>query len=679
MSSSIFLPFLETQFRVTFSLHPNDRLGVETHEPVKVRKKASPPPPPRPPHRANKRSLWRWLGKWFCILLIWGSFLGGCFVLWYIYDLPDITKLQKTERRPSITVLAKDGTKLATYGDLHGEMVDIKKLPLHVTQAILAIEDRRFNSHFGVDLIGLIRALWVNYRAGHVVQGGSTITQQLAKNFLQSEKRYDVSDRSLRRKIQEALLALWLEHKFSKDQILTIYLNRVYLGSGTFGLPAASQHYFGKNPKDLTLYEAAVIAGLLKAPSKYSPSNNPHLADQRAAQVLENMQKEGFISEGAKEASLALASSTSETFRGSAIRYFTDWIVDSLPNYVDTQDKDLVVTTTLDPRLQSLAESKLQEVLEEKGETAKVSQMALVSLTHEGAVRALVGGANYKQSQFNRATQALRQPGSIFKLVVYLAAIESGMNPSELISDLPIRIGTWQPKNYLYQTRGDVSLQDAFAYSVNTVTVRLARKLGLARVVQTARRLGVKSALPDDLSIALGTGETTLLELTSVFGIIARDGLSLKPYAILKITNLSGHLLYAYKKPTPHRIVDSSVVRNMIQMLQAVMSYGTGKKASVGPQCAGKTGTSQLHRDAWLVGFTSELITGTWAGNDDNTPMNPAPGSPAARLWHLFMSQTPQNSLFQTQEVEQSGEAGLDDNSASGGLLDGLIDSLFGG
>ena len=231
----------------------------------------------------------------------------------------------------------------------------------------------------------------------------------------------------------------------------------------------------------------------------------------------------------------------------------------------------------------------------------------------------------------------------------------------------------------MYQTRGDVSLQDAFAYSVNTVTVRLARKLGLARVVQTARRLGVKSALPDDLSIALGTGETTLLELTSVFGIIARDGLSLKPYAILKITDLSGHLLYEYKKPTPHRIVDSSVVRNMIQMLQAVMSYGTGKKASVGPQCAGKTGTSQLHRDAWLVGFTSELITGTWAGNDDNTPMNPAPGSPAARLWHLFMSQTPQNSLFQAQEVEQSVDAGLDDDSASGGLLDGLIDSLFGG
>ncbi|MBY0293341.1 MAG: PBP1A family penicillin-binding protein [Alphaproteobacteria bacterium] len=664
---------------MTFSLHPNDRLGVEAHEPVKVRKKASPPPPPQPPHRANKRSLWRWLGKWFCILLIWGSFLGGCFVLWHIYDLPDITKLQKTERRPSLTVLAKDGTKLATYGDLHGEMVDIKKLPLHVTQAILAIEDRRFNSHFGVDFIGLIRALWVNYRAGHVVQGGSTITQQLAKNFLQSEKRYDVSDRSLRRKIQEALLALWLEHKFSKDQILTIYLNRVYLGSGTFGLPAAAQHYFGKSPKDLTLYEAAVIAGLLKAPSKYSPSNNPQLADQRAAQVLENMQKEGFISEGAKEASLALASSTSETFRGSAIRYFTDWIVDSLPNYVDMQDKDLVVTTTLDPHLQSLAEAKLQEVLEEKGEAAKVSQMALVSLTHEGAVRALVGGVNYKKSQFNRATQALRQPGSIFKLVVYLAAIESGMTPSELMSDLPIRIGKWQPKNYLYKTRGEISLQDALAHSVNTVTVRLALKLGLARVVQTARRLGIKSALPDDLSIALGTGETTLLELTSVFGIIARNGLSLKPYAVLKITDLSGRILYTYKEPTPHRIVHPSVAREMAQMLQAVMSYGTGKKASIGPQCAGKTGTSQLHRDAWLVGFTSELITGTWAGNDDNTPMNPAPGSPAARLWHLFMSQTPQNLLSQTQEIEQSVDAVLDVDSASGGLLDSLIDSLFGG
>ncbi|MBY0502202.1 MAG: PBP1A family penicillin-binding protein [Alphaproteobacteria bacterium] len=661
---------------MNLSINPGDRLGVETQAPPKIKKtkqSSPPPPPPRPPKTKKRSMFWRWILKWSCILLIWVGFFSVCFILWYSYDLPDITKLQQSERRPSITVLAKDGTKLATYGDLHGEMVDIKKMPPHVIHALLAIEDRRFYSHFGVDLIGLIRAVWVNYRAGHVVQGGSTITQQLAKNFLQSEKLYSVNDKSLRRKIQEALLAIWLENKFTKDQILTIYFNRVYLGSGAFGLPAASQHYFGKPPQDLSLYEAAVIAGLLKAPSKYSPSNNPQLADQRATQVLENMAKEGFISEGAKDAALALASSTPETFQGSAIRYFTDWIVDILPQYVDTEDKDLIVTTTLDPRLQSLAETKLAVVMEEKGIPAKVSQMALVSMTPEGAIRTLLGGTNYKKSQFSRATQALRQPGSAFKLVLYLAALEAGMHPMDRVSDLPIRIGTWQPKNYKYQVRGEISLQDAMAYSVNSVSVRLAQRLGLPRIVQTARRLGMNSPLPNDLTIVLGTGETTLLELTAAYAIIARNGMSVKPYAILKITDLEGHPLYTHRDIPPHRIVDSSVAQALTQMMQAVMSYGTGKNSAIGRPSAGKTGTSQLHRDAWLIGFTPDLITGVWAGNDDNTPMDPKPGSPAAKLWHLFMKGTTDSGAGFVQEKTFEGEAPSD------GLLDQLIDGLFGG
>ncbi len=652
---------------MTLSVRPEDRMGIETTESPKIKKKKAPPPPPRPPKRS---SLWPWIFKWCCILLIWVSFLGGCFVLWYSYDLPDITKLQQTERRPSIIVLAKDGTKLATYGDLHGEMINIKKLPPHVVQAILAIEDRRFYSHFGVDLIGLVRAIWVNYRAGHVVQGGSTITQQLAKNFLQSEKLYSVNDRSLRRKIQEALLALWLEHKFSKEQILTIYLNRVYLGSGAFGLPAASQHYFGKRPQDLTLYEAAVIAGLLKAPSKYSPSNNPQLADQRAAQVLENMEKEGFISEGAKEAALALASSAPETFRGTAVRYFTDWVVDTLPHYVNIEDKDLIITTTLDPHFQSLAESKLQEVLREQGETAKVSQMALVSMTPEGAIRALVGGANYKKSQFNRATQALRQPGSAFKTILYLAALESGMRPMDRISDLPIRIGKWRPKNYKYQARGEVSLQDALAYSVNSVTVRLAQQLGLARIIQTARRLGFNSALPNDLTIVLGTGETTVLQLTTVYAVIARNGLSVKPYAILKVTDLQGNTLYTHHPSTPERIIDPHVVQALTQMMQAVITYGRGKKAAIGRPAAGKTGTTQEYKDAWFMGFTPDLVTGVWAGNDDNTPLDPKPGSPAVKLWQRYMAGIPVSSVAFPQIPTA-------DQPSSGGFLEDLIDRLF--
>jgi penicillin-binding protein 1A len=655
-------------------LSPNDRLGVSTHEPPKAKKRTQPPPPPppRPPRPRKKASKWTWWLKWAFISSIWIAFIGGIFFLWFSYDLPDITKLQQTERRPSITILAKDGTKLATYGDLHGQMVEIKKLPPHVIQALLAIEDRRFYSHFGVDILGLLRAFWVNSRAGHVVQGGSTITQQLAKNFLQSEKLYNISDRSLRRKVQEALLALWLERKFTKDQILTMYLNRVYLGSGTFGLAAASQHYFGKRPQDLSIYEAAVIAGLLKAPSKYSPSNNPQLADQRAAQVLENMVREGNISEGAKEAALALASSASETFRGSAIRYFTDWIVDLLETKMDVSDKDLIVTTTLDPRLQTLAEAKLRQVLEEKEATSKFSQMALVSMDYEGAIRALLGGVNYKKSQFNRATQALRQAGSAFKPILYLAALEAGMTPFDRISDLPVQIGGWRPKNNSqYKTQGEISLQDALAYSSNTVTVRLAQQLGLSRIVQTARRLGITAPLPDDLTIVLGTGETTLLELTTVYAAFARQGVSVTPYAIMKVTDLEGNVLYTHQPSPSHRVIDPFIAQELNQMLQAVMAYGTGKKAAISRFCAGKTGTTQKDRDAWLLGFTSNLITGIWAGNDDNTSMNALAGSPSSRLWHLYMTETPQ--------APPTPESITPPEPSSSGLIDGLIESLFGG
>ncbi len=656
-------------------VNPEDRLAVDTQDPPKPVKKKAPPPPPRPPRERKRSSFWGWFFKWSFILLIWLSFVGGIGVLWYSYDLPDITKLQQTERRPSITVLAKDGTKLASYGDLHGQMVNIKKLPPHVIQALLAIEDRRFYSHFGVDLIGLIRAVWVNYRAGHVVQGGSTITQQLAKNFLQSEKLYDINDRSLRRKVQEALLALWLESKFTKDQILTIYLNRVYLGSGTFGLAAASQHYFGKRAQDLSLYEAAVIVGLLKAPSKYSPSNNPDLADQRASQVLENMVQEGYITEGAMDAALALASLTTESFKGSAIRYFTDWVVDTIPEDLETMDKDLIVTTTLDPHLQSLAEAKLQEVVSERSGPSKMSQMAIVTMTHDGAIRALVGGVNYKKSQFNRATQAIRQVGSTFKFIEFLAALESGMHPADIVSDAPIRIGSWMPKNHdKYKAKGEMTLQDALAYSSNTVSVRLAQQLGLPRIQETARRLGMKSRLPDDLTIVLGTGETTLVELTSAFLVIARNGLSVESYAISRIADTEGHTLYSHQPYIAERVVDPSIAQSLTHMLHAVMTYGTGKKAAIPGFCAGKTGTTQLDRDSWFIGFTPSLITGVWAGNDDNKSMDPTPGSPSARLWHVFMSEMPQSAPPVLQPVSAEPE-----QPASGGLLDGLIDSLFGG
>lgn len=619
-----------------------------------------------------------WFLRWFFILLVWTGFFAGCFILWFSYDLPDITRLQQTERRPSLTILAKDGTKLATYGDLHGHMVDIKKLPPHVIQAFMAIEDRRFYSHFGIDPIGLIRAFYTNFQAGHVVQGGSTITQQLAKNFLQSEKLYDVSDRSLRRKIQEALLALWLERKFTKDQILTMYINRVYLGSGTFGLAAAAQHYFGKKPKDLTLYESAVIAGLLKAPSRYSPANNPDLADQRASLVLANMVAEGYITEDLKNAALLMASQTTNKFMGSSIRYFTDYIVDVLPSILDTKDQDLVITTTLDPRLQYLAEAKVQEVMQEKQEKSHVSQLSLVSMSHDGAIRALVGGTNYRKSQYNRATQALRQTGSAFKFIIYLAALETGMHPWTHVSDLPIRLGKWKPKNYKYQAKGEIPLQDAMAYSVNTVSVRLAHQLGLQKVKETARRVGIFSNLPDDLTLVLGTGESTLLELTAGYAIIARNGLSVRPYGIMKITDLKGNMLYQHHEPAPVRVVEPSVAHELTMMMQAVMNYGTGRRSAIGCPSAGKTGTTQLDRDAWLVGFTSDLVTGAWAGNDDNASMNPNNGSPAARLWHLYMKDASHGgSLDQQPQYILEAHDAPKEEVESEGILGDFINSLF--
>lgn len=576
--------------------------------------------------------------KWFSILLIWLLFIGGLLFLWFGYDLPDIMKLQQTCRRPSITILARDGTKLATYGDLHGQMVDVATLPAPVIQSLLAIEDRRFYSHLGLDPIGLIRAFWVNYQSGHVVQGGSTLTQQLAKNFLQSEKLYDFKDRSLRRKIQEAMLALWLEYKFTKNQILTLYLNRVYLGAGTFGLAAASQHYFGKRPQELNLYEAAVLAGLLKAPSHYSPSTNPERADQRAAQVLDSMVQAGTIREGEKKAALALASATPSPLRGSSTRYFTDWIVDLLETWHDLADRDVIVTTTLDPRLQTLGASCLHHILEEQGEAANASQMALVSLSLEGAVRALVGGADYRKSQYNRVTQAKRQAGSTFKLILYLSALEAGMLPWDRMNDTPIRIGSWCPKNHShYQTQGVISLQDAFAQSSNTVSVRLVQKLGLSPIFKMARRLGMQSPLPKDLTIVLGTGDTTLLEITSAYAVVARQGISVEPYGITRITDLEGHVLYTYQAPVPHRVLELPIARTMTHMLQAVMSYGTGRRGAIPGFCAGKTGTTQVDRDAWFVGFTSRLVTGIWAGNDNNTSMNPEAGSPSVQLWRRFM------------------------------------------
>jgi penicillin-binding protein, 1A family len=588
------------------------------------------------------QSLKRRLAKWTLIGFIWSLLIAGLALYWFSYDLPSVTKLADTTRRPSITFLARDGTKFATVGDFYSQPVQADRLPPSLIQAFIATEDRRFFDHIGLDGFGLMRALLRNLIAGEVVQGGSTITQQLAKNFLLTQGLYHYSDRSLRRKIQEVLLSLWLEAKFTKQQILTIYLNRVYFGAGAFGIGAAAQQYFNKSPYHLTLHESAVLAGLLKAPSKYSPQHNPDLAAKRTRQVLMNMQEAGYISPTTCQELLqaplpALALSQGNLFA----RYFIDWILDTLPQLIGAVTDDLVVTTTLDIKLQRQVELYTRAFIDQEGERSNVSQAAVLCMTPTGNVRALVGGANYATSQFNRATQASRQTGSIFKLFVYLAGLEAGLTPHHRLADTAVKIGGWAPKNYGWTAKGEVSLQDGFAYSINTVSARLAHLVGYKKVQGMARRLGITTPQPNNLTLALGAGEASLLEITTAYGCLAHNGYSPKPTGIIEIRTTKGQRLYRHTPPSPSLALKASTVASMKQLLQAVMTYGTGHKVAARQSgCYGKTGTSQNYKDAWFIGFTPELVTGVWMGNDDNSPMSKVTGAKLpGKLWQQIMQQ----------------------------------------
>ncbi len=583
------------------------------------------------------------LGRLLLLAGLW-LFIAGLGVLGYFaLTLPDTRDLTAAQRKPSMTLLAADGSLLATYGDLFGEVLRLQDLPKYVPAAVIATEDRRFYSHFGIDPMGLARAAFVNLRAGHVVQGGSTITQQLAKNL------FLTPDRTVQRKIQETLLALWLEHKFSKQQILEIYLNRVYLGAGTYGVDAAAHRYFDKSARDLTLYESAVIAGLLKAPSRFSPANDKDRAAQRATQVLANMVDAGFINQAQADAAQrqkAQLAKAASVHRGS--RYFADWIADQVTSFSDAQGHDLVITTTLDPRMQAEAEKAIDDTLDHEGEKADVAQGALVAMSPDGAIRAMVGGADYVDSQFNRATQALRQPGSSFKPIVYLAALEHGLRPSDHFTDQPIRIGKWEPHNYENKYRGDVTVADAIALSINTVAAQVIQRVGVDNVIATARQLGITADLTHDASLALGTSEVSLIELTSAYAAFASGGIGAWPFGIVEIRDAHGGVIYRREGSGPGRVIDADIAGTMNQLLTGVMTYGTGKAARLDRPAAGKTGTTQDSRDALFVGYTADLVCGVWLGNDDDTPMNHVTGGTLpARTWHSFMVAATKNMPVQ--------------------------------
>ena len=585
-----------------------------------------------PSNRRWPKRLLLWSLKWGLICAIWGVVIGGGIAVWYAADLPDIDTALAATRPPTVTVVAADGVIIAESGDLYGLPVQARDLPPALVQAVLATEDRRFYSHFGLDPIGLARAFVANVRAGGVVQGGSTLTQQLAKNLFLTPAR------TIKRKVQEVLLAVWLERHFSKDQILTVYLNRVYLGAGTYGVEAAARRYFGRRARDLDLYQSAMLAGLLKAPSRYNPAASPERAARRTAQVLTNMVAAGYLTEADVQAARR-GHKIVVTAHRRATRHFVDWVLEQVPAFVSPGDRDLVVVTTLDSRLQRAAEAAVLNALDGPGKAVKASQGALVALAHDGAVRAMVGGRDYRASQFNRATQARRQPGSAFKPFVYVAGLEAGLRPHSRLVDAPLTIEGWSPRNFKRRHRGEVTLTTAMADSINTIAVQVAERAGRSTVVRAARRLGITAPLKATPSLALGVGEVSLIELTAAYGAFANGGIGVWAYGIEEVRDAGGRALYRRSGSGPGRVLDGRVAADIGSMLGAVITGGTGRAAAFGRPAAGKTGTSQESRDAWFVGYSADLVAGVWVGNDNGQPMqNVTGGGLPARLWRRFMT-----------------------------------------
>ena len=573
--------------------------------------------------------------KWIIVGALWCALILGLTLAWFAGELPDITEQMIFERRPTIIIKANDGTIIDRYGDIKGETVAVKDLPPHVAQAILATEDRRFYYHFGIDPFGILRAMGVNVVRGGFVQGGSTITQQLAKNLFLSRER------TLKRKIQEAMLALWLETKLTKDEILSAYMNRVYLGSGAYGIDAAAKVYFNKPAKELTIREAATIAGLLKAPSRYSPSANPSLSAQRTRVVLNSMNEAGFLddAEFAKLDKLP-PSPPRKPSSGDTLRYFTDYIVGQVENVIGIPEQDIVVETTLDRDIQAKAESAITKAVLTYGDTYKMSQGAALFMTLDGAIVAMVGGRDYQVSEYNRVTHSLRSPGSSFKPIVYLSALEHGWNPNSLIVDEPIITGRYRPQNYGGEYYGEVTLTEALTRSLNTVSVNLMRDVGPEATVGLARRLGITAELEPSLSLALGANGIPMMEMVTAYASIGRGGVAVEPFAIASIKNNDGEVLYeSPAERTARQVVSRGYIYQLTGMMQSVVQYGTGQAAQGPYTAAGKTGTSQDFRDAWFIGFTNKYVGAVWVGNDDNSPMKRVTGGMVpAPAWREIMT-----------------------------------------
>jgi penicillin-binding protein 1A len=670
----------EPQFGLAASLSelrlgPQDRVTSGDDPPKKSKRKADntdddePPPErkPRPSRGGSKRrakargrgGLYR-LFYWGVVLGLWGAIAAVGVVVWVGAHLPTIQSLEIPKRPPTIQIVGLDGSVLATRGEMAGSNVSLKDLPPYLPNAFIAIEDRRFYSHYGVDPLGILRAAVTNVLHRGVSQGGSTLTQQLAKNLFLTQER------TLQRKLQEAELALWLERKHSKAEILELYLNRVYFGSGAYGVEAASQRYFGKSAKNVTIAEAAMLAGLVKSPTRLAPNRNPEGAEKRAKIVLAAMADAKFITEAQAQASIVHPSYNVKAAGAGTVNYVADWIGEVLDDLIGQVETNIVVETTIDPKLQSIAEAAVIDELAAKSVKFNVSQGALVAMTPEGAVRAMVGGRNYAESQYNRAVTAKRQPGSAFKPFVYLTAIESGLTPETIRQDAPLDVKGWKPENFGHEYFGAVTLTQALAMSLNTVAVRLGLEVGAKNVVRTAHRLGISSKLDANASIALGTSEVSVIELVGAYAPFANGGQGVAPHVVTRIRTAEGKVLYARPADSLGQVIEPRNVAAMNTMMQETLLSGTAHKAELpGWMAAGKTGTSQDFRDAWFIGYTANLVTGVWLGNDDNSPTKKATGGGLpVEVWTRFMKAAHQGvPVVPLPTVQPSG----------GGLLSNLI------
>ncbi len=556
-------------------------------------------------------------------------------------SLPSYDELvRRNDLGQMIRVHAADGSVLVSLGPSFGEWLSSNEIPQIMKDAMVSVEDKRFRHHPGVDPIGISRALWVRAAKGHWTQGGSTITQQLARNI------FLTNNRNFGRKIREGILALALERRFTKDQILELYLNRVYFGGGAYGIDAASRRFFGHSAKTLNLSEAAIIAGLVKAPSNYAPSADAEAAKSRAAVVIQVMRENGTITPEQAENAAPANVQIVPTAKQNSVRYFTDWVLPQLDTLIDETVQPIEVWTTLDPNMQKLADQVIN------ANTPGGAQGGLVAIDRDGAVRAMVGGRDYVNSIYNRATQSARQPGSSFKLFVYLAALEAGHKPDDMVSADPVNINGWSPRNDSHVISGAISLRQAFAQSINTVSARLGQEVGFRTVADMAQRLGITTKIGSNPSITLGSSEVRLIDMTRAYATIANKGVAVVPYGIKRVTTAKGELLYQQQAPESRVLVSPWVAAEMTDLMQTAVLTGTGRAAQIGRPVAGKTGTTSSNKDGWFLGFSSGLTTGIWMGRDDSKPIPGLQGGRApARAFHDFMIRAVANRPVENFDV----------------------------